>query len=52
MDIPVVMITSSDEGRNRNRAFALGAAAFVKKSADLDVFVQELGNALPICVQS
>lgn len=43
-DVPVVILTSSCADTDREKAFALGAAAFVTKAMRFDHFMDDLGE--------
>lgn len=40
--IPVVIMTSSDEGRDRERSYRMGTNSYIKKPVDFDQFVGAL----------
>jgi two-component system, response regulator len=41
---PVVMLTSSDEMRDINKAYRLGANSYVRKLEDIDLYMEHLTN--------
>ena len=42
--VPVVMLTSSDEMRDINKAYRLGANSYVRKLEDIDLYMEHLAN--------
>jgi CheY-like chemotaxis protein len=42
--LPVVMLTSSDEGHDKSRSYEIGANSYVRKPVDFDAYARTIAN--------